>query len=155
MPVLFINGCRFRAGCYRKRRGENFYIKFSPCYLSALLTARPSPVRVSSVMNEHQAAIMVGQTGLLKRMVWYRCSCGKSGSARKNRNQAMTEHRRHVERESAIDRDCRLRNAAPALLAALEAIVPWLEQRPAGLHPECVPWLEQARAAIAQAEAGE
>jgi len=81
-------------------------------------------------------------------------SCGKIVAASVD-TPDNTEHHGHVERESAIDRDCRLRNAAPALLAALEAIVPWLEQRPAGLHPECVPWLEQARAAIAQAEAGE
>ena len=152
MPVLFINGCRFRAGCYRKRRGENFYIKFSPCYLSALLTARPSPVRVSSVMNEHQATIMRSQTGLLKRMVWYRCSCGKSGSAWKGRKQAMAEHRRHVERESAIDRDCRLRDASPAVLAALKRILADLDRAMPMDCPVDPETFAQAEAAIAQAE---
>ena len=113
---------------------------------------------------------MVSQTGLLKRTVWYQCSCGKSGSHWKGRNQVMAEHRRHVERESTIDRDCRLRDAAPAVLAALVGLGSKCRQcrkwHRLGCehlftikHPDPMPVCDEAcaaaRAAIAQSEAGE
>ena len=103
-------------------------------------------------MNEHQATIMLSQTGFLIGMVWYRCSCGKSGCAWKGRKQAMAEHRRHVERESAIDRDCRLRDASPAVLAALKRILADLDRAMPMDCPVDPETFAQAEAAIAQAE---
>ena len=78
----------------------------------------------------------------------------------------MAEHRRHVERESAIGRDRRLLDAAPALLAALkesqvalQCAILFIEgafPEPSDLlHEELISYRVRemkARAAIAQAE---
>jgi hypothetical protein len=68
--------------------------------------------------------------------------------------QAKYESRRQeaAARHQETDERDRRAECFPALVAALKAAVAWLEERPAGIHPEIQPWYESARLALDKAK---